>query len=264
MLDLDAYLERIGLSGRPALAEVHRAHATAIPFENLDPQRGVPVSLAVADLERKLVRERRGGYCFEQNLLLRAALEALGARVELLLARVRYGAEPGVVRPRTHLVLRVHADGGEWLADVGFARATPLEPLPFAVGAEHEQAGWRYRLREGREGELVLQMLEDGGFADLYAFSLAPVPLIDVELSNWWTSTHPASAFVTGLIVAANESSGTRVTLSDWGELALAERTPERRSAMPVERSQVPALLASRFGLAGFELDERCRLVRAA
>src|SRR5689334_14642807 len=109
MLDLDAYLERIGLSGRPSFDEVHRAHATAIPFENLDPHRGVPVSLAPADLERKLIRERRGGYCFEQNLLLAYALEELGYDVELMLARVRVGAPPGHVRPRSHLVLRVKA-----------------------------------------------------------------------------------------------------------------------------------------------------------
>ena len=78
MFDLDAYLARIGLTGRPALAEMHRAHTTSIPFENLDPRRGVPVSLALDDLQRKLVGERRGGYCFEHNLLFKGALEALG------------------------------------------------------------------------------------------------------------------------------------------------------------------------------------------
>jgi N-hydroxyarylamine O-acetyltransferase len=79
MLDLNAYLERIGLSGRPSVAEVHRAHLSSIPFENLDPHQRLPVSLAVEDIERKLVSERGGGYCFEQNLLLKAALETLGA-----------------------------------------------------------------------------------------------------------------------------------------------------------------------------------------
>src|ERR1700736_6596991 len=137
MFDLDAYLGRIGLEGRPSLAELHRAHATSIPFENLDPRRGVPVSLELEDLERKLVAERRGGYCFEQNLLLKAALEALGAEVDLLLARVRVGA-PGVTRPRSHLVLRVRADGASWHADVGFGLGTLLDPLPFGPGAEHE------------------------------------------------------------------------------------------------------------------------------
>ncbi|MGH2883951.1 MAG: arylamine N-acetyltransferase, partial [Solirubrobacteraceae bacterium] len=112
MLDLEAYLARIGLTGRPVLAELHRAHVTSIPFENLDPRRGIPVSLAPEDLERKLVRERRGGYCFEQNLLLGNGLEALGMRVEPLLARVRVGGAPSSARPRTHLVLRVQREFG--------------------------------------------------------------------------------------------------------------------------------------------------------
>ena len=160
MLDLDAYLERIGLAGRPSIAEVHRAHATSIPFENLDPYCGIPVSLAADDLEQKLVTRRRGGYCFEQNLLLKAALEELGAQVDLLLARVRAGAPPGVMRPRTHLVLGVRADGRDWLADVGFGLGTLLDPIPFAPGAEHEQSGWRYRLVEDGP-ELVLQTMEE-------------------------------------------------------------------------------------------------------
>ncbi|HLL92482.1 MAG TPA: arylamine N-acetyltransferase, partial [Solirubrobacteraceae bacterium] len=122
VFDLDAYVRRIGLSGRPGLAAMHRAHGASIPFENLDPHGGLPVSLELADLQRKLVRERRGGYCFEHNLLLKGALEALGAEVAPMLARVKYGAPAGVVRPRTHLVLRVQADGGCWLADIGFGR----------------------------------------------------------------------------------------------------------------------------------------------
>ncbi len=129
MLDFDAYLERIGLSAseRPTLHDVHRAHATSIPFENLDPHRGIPVSLAEEDLVRKLVRERRGGYCFEQNLLLASALEHIGLEVEPMLARVRAGAPPGTVRPRSHLVLRVtDGDGRVWHADVGFGSGTLL------------------------------------------------------------------------------------------------------------------------------------------
>src|SRR5689334_5202649 len=97
MLDYDAYLERIGLSteAQPSWQEIHRAHATSIPFENLDSHRGLPVSLAQEDLERKLVAARRGGYCFEHNLLLASVLEHRGLKVEPMLARVlRRGARP--------------------------------------------------------------------------------------------------------------------------------------------------------------------------
>ena len=254
MLDLDAYLERIGLCGRPGLGAVHRAHATAIPFEALDPHRGTPVSLDAEDLERKLVRERRGGYCFEHNLLLAAALDALGYEVEPMLARVRSGAGPARLRPRSHLVLRVQAEGSAWHADVGFGLGTLLEPIPFGSGGEHEQSGWRFRVVPDG-AELVLQSEQDGAWADLYGFVPEPVPRVDLETSSWFTSTHPHSPFVTGLIVALTCGDGTRTWISDWGgTLALHERTPDAERSEPIEWAAVPALLATRFGLPGFTL----------
>src|SRR3982074_3154902 len=105
LADLHAYLTRIGLEGTPTLADLHQAHATSIPFENLDPANGTPNSLELSDLEDKLVRRRRGGYCFEQNLLFKAVIETLGiGQVQPMLARVRMGNR-GELRPRTHLVL---------------------------------------------------------------------------------------------------------------------------------------------------------------
>jgi N-hydroxyarylamine O-acetyltransferase len=260
--DLDAYLQRIGCSGRPSLVDVHRAHVTTIPFENLDPHRGVPVSLGTGDLQRKLVSERRGGYCFEQNLLLRAGLAALGAEVDMYLARVRYGGEQGAVRPRSHLVLRATLAGERWHADVGFGFGTPLEPLPWGPGEVHVLGGWSYRVVEdGRE--LVLQQLEGDGWVDLYGFVPEPVPVIDVETANWWVCTNPRSPFVTGLIVSSQDTEGKRAALSDWRGLALTEATPAGSTSTEVPREKVPELLARRFALPGFVLDADERLVPA-
>ena len=263
---LAAYLDRIGLSGRrqsPTLAEVHRAHVSAIPFENLDPHRGVPVSLEPEALVRKLVQERRGGYCFEQNLLLAAALEGLGLRVERMLARVRLDRPAGRVSPRTHLVLRVTSGEAAWLADAGFGNGTLLEPIPFGPGDVHRQSGWRYRLvAEGRAH--VLQAERDGDWSDLYEFIPEPVPFVDLETSNWFTATHPRSPFVTGLIVAAQRPDGGRVMLSDWNGLALVRQTPAERTVIEIERHQIPGLLETEFGLAGFSLSPEGRVIRAA
>jgi N-hydroxyarylamine O-acetyltransferase len=259
MFDLDAYIARIGLSGRPSIAELHPAHVGSIPFENLDPHRGVPISLAVEDLQAKLVTARRGGYCFEHNLLFAAALEALGAEVELMLARVRMGRPPEAVSPRSHLLLRVAAEGALWHADVGFGSGTPLVPIPFGPDGEHEQSGWRFRVvRDG--SELVLQSVLDGDWRDLYAFAPQPVPLVDVETSNWFTCSHPGSPFVNGLLICSQTEEGTRTVLSDWGELSLTVQTPSARTVVPVERDQIPDLLAERFGLPGFALDDAGRV----
>jgi N-hydroxyarylamine O-acetyltransferase len=259
MFDLDAYLKRIGLRGHPGIAEIHRAHVTSIPFENLDPRRGKPVSLEPDDLERKLVIGGRGGYCFEHNLLLKAALEELGAQVEPILARV---GQRGTERSRTHLLLRVSCDGEVWHADVGFGRGTLLAPIPFGPGDEHVQDGWRFRvIADGPE--LILQTVREEQWIDGYTFVPEPVPLIDIETSNWYTSTHPRSPFVAaGISAAIYDREATAVSLSDWsGSLILTELTPLERSVTPVAPAQAGALLATRFGLAGWTLEDDGRLV---
>src|SRR5882757_228925 len=118
--DLDAYLARIGLTGRPdptleSLRAVVAAHCMAIPFENIDVLLGRPPKLDLASLQAKLVQERRGGYCFEQNLLLRAGLRGLGFTASGMIARVVRGAPADAPRVACHMVVRVELDQGSFL-----------------------------------------------------------------------------------------------------------------------------------------------------
>jgi N-hydroxyarylamine O-acetyltransferase len=114
-----------------------------------------------------MVANRRGGCCFEHNLLLASALEHLGLRVEPILARVRFGGAPPEARPAGHLMLRVtDEDGRRWHADVGFGLGTLLEPIPFGPSGVHEQAGWNFQVRADGE-ELVLQTSGSDGWSDV-------------------------------------------------------------------------------------------------
>jgi N-hydroxyarylamine O-acetyltransferase len=196
-LDLEAYLHRIGLGVRPAadlvgLRALHFAHATTIPFENLDIQMGLPIHLDLASLQAKLVQQRRGGYCFEHNTLFQAVLGAVGFEVMPCEARVRLGAlEP---LPRTHMLLRVQVEGRPWLCDVGFGGEGLLHPLPMD-GTAHTQFLNTYRIVP--EGVLqVLQSFHLGAWEDLYAFMPEPRFPVDFELANHYTSTHPESRFL--------------------------------------------------------------------
>jgi N-hydroxyarylamine O-acetyltransferase len=264
MFDSDAYLRRIGLdpADKPAWQAVHRAHATTIPFENLDSHRGIAVSLEQADLERKLVTSRRGGYCFEHNLLLASALEHMGLEVEPMLARVRAGGAPRETRPASHLVLRAtDRDGGQWHADVGFGLGTLLDPIPFGPAGVHEQSGWSFQVVEDGD-ELVLQTLGPDGWTDVYSFLPRPSFRIDIEVSNWWVCTNPASPFVSGLIVSVSHDDGRREALYDWaGPVLTLASSPEGREATEVRREAIPSLLAQRFGLPGFDLGPDGRVV---
>jgi N-hydroxyarylamine O-acetyltransferase len=135
----------------------------------------------------------RGRYCFEQNTLFRAVLEAIGFEVTALAARVRLGTEQ--VRARTHMLLRVDLPEGPVVADVGFGADGFVHPLPLAVGEETWIGASGYRLR--REDELwVLEASLEEAWVDLYAFTLEPQYPVDFEMANHYTSTHPSSSFV--------------------------------------------------------------------
>ncbi|MFZ0251391.1 MAG: arylamine N-acetyltransferase [Acidimicrobiales bacterium] len=262
--DLSSYLDRLGLRAEESsLAAVHRAHATKIVFENFDPSTGRPVVLDVDSLADKMVGRGRGGYCFEHNMLLKAALEKLGlGPVDLMLARVRIGGT-GDDRPLDHLLLRVTEGGRSWLADVGFGGGGLLDPVLFEVGIETDQSGWLYRLVEDGP-EFVLQVFQDGGWKDMYGFIPAPVPVIDVEVSNWYTATHPMSSFVTGVFVG-RRSPERCLSLFVYEQAVLVERPVGGASEVTeVARTQVPGLLAERFGVEGVTLNADGRLGFAA
>jgi N-hydroxyarylamine O-acetyltransferase len=203
-LDLDAYLERVAYGGALAsdadtLAGLHRAHAATIPFENLDIALGRSIELDLDSVQDKLVRRLRGGYCFEHNLLFAAVLERLGYAVTRLAARVQ-PARPG---PRSHMLLRVVADGRPWLADVGFG-ASLLGPMPLESATAH-QGGWTYRLSAAEPEPWRLLAGRADGWADLYAFTLEPQRPIDYTVYNHYTSTHPRSPFVGQVVVLRTE-----------------------------------------------------------
>jgi N-hydroxyarylamine O-acetyltransferase len=201
-LDLPAYLARVGFAGKPrpdaaTLSALHEAHATQIPFENLDIQLGRGIRIDLDSVQAKLVQGRRGGYCFEQNALFAAALEEIGFPVTRLSARVRAGY--ALVLPRTHMLLKVEADGVSWICDVGFGGWGLLQPIPLGADVEAKQGVWTYRLRREDDLTWVLQCLECPTGPDLYAFDLTRHLPVDYEPANHYTSTHPESRFVISL-----------------------------------------------------------------
>lgn len=200
--ELDAYLARIGHSGPvgtdlPTLVALHRAHAAAIAFENLDVQLGDPPGRDPARIFDKLVTRRRGGWCYEQNGLFARALAALGFAVTPLSAGVMR-QERGEAAMGSHLCLKVTLDGTEWLADVGFG-ASLLEPMPLAPHA------WDHGVLAG-----TLAPLDDGYWR--MAITYGPMPLsydfinqpaneTELDALCHWQGRDAESMFVQNLVV---------------------------------------------------------------
>jgi N-hydroxyarylamine O-acetyltransferase len=245
-LDLGAYLRRIGLAAAPAadltgLRALHCAHATHIPFENLDIQLGLPIRLDLASLQAKLVQRRRGGYCFEHNTLFLTALKAVGFDVIACEARVRLGALE--LLPRTHMLLLVKLEGTTWLCDVGFGGEGLLYPVPLDFEA-HGQFLNTYRV--SAEGSLrVLQSFHDGAWEDLYAFVPEERFPIDFVQANHYTSTHPDSRFLQTLTAQLPGPEVRRILRNR----AYAELRGERAEGRELAPGEVIPMLREVFGI---------------
>ncbi len=251
-LDLDAYRRRIGLGGalaptRECLERLIPAHAAAIPFENIEVlARRVP-RLDVPGLQDKLVRQRRGGYCFEQNTLLRAVLQAIGFDVAPMEARIRSGVPADVVTARTHLATRVVLDGVAHLVDVGCSTVAPLAPLVLASRAQQAAGSGFYRLVEVGE-ELLLQTLAAGAWTDCYQLMPGTPHAIDGEMGNWFVATHPKSMLGHNLLLG-RAIAGGRLRLFNRRLSAF-----QPQCGAPVERelqtrAEFSDVLADGFGL---------------
>lgn len=198
-IDLDAYLRRIGYSGPreatlDALRHLHARHTETLPFENLDPLLGRPVSLEASALESKLVRGGRGGYCFEHNLLFGYALRQLGFRVTWLAARVLWNMPEDALTPRSHMLLLVEVDGEPFIADVGFGAWTLTAPLRLETNVEQMTPHEPFRLVQA-DGGYRLQSRTGIGWRTLYRFDLEEQTLADYKMINYYLSTSPDSHF---------------------------------------------------------------------
>lgn len=250
--DLDAYLRRIGHDRpvAPDLATLQALvfhHACTIPFENLDPLLGRPPLLDPGSLQRKLVAGGRGGYCFEQNLLLRQALLAIGFPVIAHTARVLWGQPEDHVGARSHMLLQVALDDGPQIVDVGFGGQTLTGVLRLEPGIEQATPHEPFRL-VAANGDLKLQTKAGGEWRSLYRFDLQEQWPVDYEAANWYLATHPGSHFVTGLI-AARPQPGRRHALrnADYAVHRLDGGTERRTLA---DAAEVKSVLAGVFGLA--------------
>jgi N-hydroxyarylamine O-acetyltransferase len=215
-VNLNAYFERIGFAGSiaPTLATlelIHALHPAAIPFENLNPLLGLPVNLDLPSIEKKLLAEKRGGYCYEHNLLLMAVLRELDFTVRGLAARVVWFDPSAVDRPPTHMLLAVDIGGATYIADTGFGGLTLTAPLKLKSEVEQPTPHETFRLLGG-EPDWTLEAQVDGEWKALYVFDAIEHSPDYYEAPNLALSTDPESRFRTELRAALSPA-GKRLAL---------------------------------------------------
>jgi N-hydroxyarylamine O-acetyltransferase len=253
ILNLPAYFSRIGYRGDvapalPVLRSIVLHHAQSIAFENLNSFLGLPVSLDPADVERKLVFQGRGGYCFEQNLLLGHALRQIGFEITDLAARVLWSQPEDAQTARSHMLLAVDLDGARWVVDVGFGGQTLTGVLELRPDVPQATPHGDFRLL-CKDGQWRMQCRVQDQWRTLYRYDLSPQYPVDYEVSNYYVSTHPHSRFTQNLIAARPAPQG-RLALQnrDYTFYPLpGQGEPQRRTL--ASGAEIMRVLADDFGL---------------
>lgn len=174
-MDHKAYLDRIGYSGalQPILGvlqQLQKAHLLGVPFENLDIHDGVPIELDAERIYDKVVRRRRGGFCYELNGLFLELLTWIGFDARRISAKV-YDASDGTYTPEyDHMALLVTIEGEEYLSDVGFGEFS-FAPLKLFLGQVQPDARGNYRFDRHDADYYRVSRIENGEVRPEYIFS---------------------------------------------------------------------------------------------
>jgi N-hydroxyarylamine O-acetyltransferase len=251
---LHSYLRRIGYTGDTAkpssniLRKLHKRHLESVPFENLDIQLNRPIVLSDEAFYDKIVRQRRGGFCYELNGSFAILLKSLGFDVTLLSARVVIEEGSGYTPEYDHMALLVKIEEKSWLADVGFGDCF-VEPKcidDYGMPQKDDGDGMLYKI-EKKGGALTLFRARNGApWIPQYRFTLKPRNLQEFVKRCKYHQTSPNSHFKRGWVCTRKTRLG-RITLTD--KKFIITNGDERKERLLKGRREFDDLLQRRFGI---------------
>ena len=245
---LDKYLERIGYTGTRELTAENldaliRAHIGTVPFENITVYDFDQVpSLDPEDLYKKIVEDRRGGYCFELNTSLHNLLTSFGYDAYPVVVRIVVMGGP--LRPYAHKGVIAMAEGKKWYCDVGYGGPGPKGALEISA-REQEIGGFIYRCFF-REDDFIIQKKDAEAWGNVLILTGRPIEPCDFIPLNFYIAKNPASLFRDHRIA--------NLTLPDGSKALTGEHFTLRKGGTVIERdcadkTEVEALLREEFGI---------------
>jgi N-hydroxyarylamine O-acetyltransferase len=249
-LKLEKYLKRIHYSGdvganMEVLKKIHQLHPQYIPFENIDSYTGIVPSLDSEPIFQKLVVEFRGGYCYEQNLLLSEVLKYLGFTVELQLGRVLWHRDENSSSAKTHLLLIVELNSQKYLVDCGFGTATLTGPLLLNEEEPQKTPNEQFKISQ-KNGAYTLWTQREN-WLPVYRFELERVEPMDLDVCNWYLATLPESNFRKNLIFSKVDENARYTFNNDV--LNIRKKTGEKESVSIEDKPQLFKMMEDVFGL---------------
>jgi N-hydroxyarylamine O-acetyltransferase len=246
-LDTSAYLKRINYTGSlepnaDTLQQLQVAHLLSVPFENLSIHNDEPIVLEDEALFRKIVSQKRGGFCYEANGLFAALLRALGFEVTMLSAEVA-NKEGGFSQPFDHMCLLVSLEE-PWLVDVGFGDSF-LEPLRINERGDQNQGDQSFRIIPENDYLVLLRRVQND-WTPQYRFTLQPWQYQDYAEMCRYHQTSPQSHFTQGRICSRATEQG-RVSLSEMRLITTTGTGREERTL--ASQSEYDDVLRDQFGI---------------
>lgn len=202
---LNLYFKRINwmpTNTEPTLSNLQTLqshHTSTFPFENLNALLDIPILLDIDTLFHKMIIDKRGGYCYEQNVLFLKVLQSMNFKARGLTGRVLLSGDP--YPRRTHMLILVEIDNKFYLSDVGFGSAAPCVPLSLTTDIIQATPYGNFKLTAKNE-QFILHSNYNNNWKPLYMFDLEEQSQKDFEVGNWFTSTNHTAHFKDELILS--------------------------------------------------------------
>ncbi|MDR7129314.1 N-hydroxyarylamine O-acetyltransferase [Algoriphagus sp. 4150] len=226
------YLERIdytdGIDATDdVLTELHKKHVYQIPFENLDVYYSRRFDLDIERIYKKVINDRRGGFCYELNLLFNKLLTGIGFTSRIIASRII--DQDGTLGPELdHMAIYVKTEK-EFLLDVGYGDLF-ITPLEIRSGVQYDGRNY-FQIDKWNQQEYLLSMSADGvDFSKRYTFSLDVVNAEDFDAICLDKQTNPDSYFVKNVICTKPTETGRVTIFND----KFMERKGELRIETPI------------------------------
>lgn len=200
---MTGYLQRLGVEPSApsvdALTALHRAHVERVPYETFWLHLGEGWGITPHESLRRIVVDRRGGYCFHLNGAFAELLEWLGYHVTRHAAGVHDSNGPSQATIGNHLALTVRGlpddanPDGRWYVDAGLGDAVHA-PLPLVPGT-YEQGPSVFAIGAGDGvGDWSFENDAAGSFAGVSV--MAPSIAVEVfSARHQYNATSPESSF---------------------------------------------------------------------
>lgn len=216
-IDIRGYLARLDVDKEePSLSflkKLHFAHIHTIPFENLDIHYNRKIQLDYTKVFDKIVKRRRGGFCYELNGLFYHLLYHLGFDCFITSAQMK--REDGSFSPPfDHMVIIVTIDDIKYLVDVGFGEAFSY-PKQISKGLVQMDytTYWRFDL-DPDENYLLQFSSNASSYQTKYMFSFEEKQIIQFMEMCEFHQNSDQSPFTQKKLITIKTNDG-RVTLTD-------------------------------------------------